>query len=119
MYTFDPVTLGVSSKTDADGHVTRYAYDPEGNRTNLTDALGNVTSYTYEPLYNQMTSLTDPNGRITIFKYDSRGNLTNQIDLSARCSPGVMMRKGRGFVYGQTGLHDEPTSTILTATAQT
>jgi RHS repeat-associated protein len=66
--------------TDANGHTTRYQYDPAGNRLSMTDALGNVTTWTYDPVFNEPTSMTDPNGRITQWQYDPHGNQIKEID---------------------------------------
>jgi len=45
-YTYDSQLRKVRAVTNANGAVTRYQYDSGGNRTNTTDALGNVTTYT-------------------------------------------------------------------------
>jgi RHS repeat-associated protein len=79
-YTYDPATLMIASKSDANRHTTRYVYDTLGNLTEMTDALGHVTTSTYEPVFSQMTGMTDPNGRMTSYEYDSRGNRTRETD---------------------------------------
>jgi len=36
----------VTSRTDANGNITKYGYDSLGRLTTVTDALSQVTSYT-------------------------------------------------------------------------
>ena len=38
----------VTSVTDANGNITKYAYTPNGKLKEVTDALGNKTEYTYD-----------------------------------------------------------------------
>lgn len=47
----------------AQGKVT-YAYDANGNRTQLIDANGHVVTYTYDTL-NRLGSAVDPLGYVT------------------------------------------------------
>lgn len=60
---------------NARGFKTLYSYDPRGNVTSLTDALGNETAFEYNEA-DQVTVITDPLGRETRFEYDAGGNLT-------------------------------------------
>ncbi|MFT3856662.1 MAG: Ig-like domain-containing protein [Aquabacterium sp.] len=56
--------------TDAEGRVTRYAYDALNRRTQLIDALDKVTTSTYDKVGNLLT-VTDPLQRTTTYAYDA------------------------------------------------
>ena len=58
-YTYDPFTLGITSVTDPNGHVTQEIYDRSGNLLSLIDALGNTTTYAYNSL-NEVTCMALP-----------------------------------------------------------
>jgi YD repeat-containing protein len=73
-YTYDPATLGITSVTDPNGHVTTYTYDADGNQLTSTDALANTSSFSYNAL-NETASATTPLGETTSYSYDSNGNL--------------------------------------------
>ncbi|MEQ0559677.1 RHS repeat-associated core domain-containing protein [Amycolatopsis sp. NEAU-NG30] len=73
-YTYDPVTLGVSTKTDADGDLTTYTYDDHGNKTSESDALGFTTDYTYDDAGNLLETV-DPGGVATVNQYDQAGQI--------------------------------------------
>ncbi len=79
-YTYDPNTLQVATRIDANGHSGSFQYDSAGNMTQSTDAHGRVTTFTYEPTFNQLTSMTDPNHRKTTYTYDSHGNRLSETD---------------------------------------
>lgn len=100
-------TLGqLTQQLDAQGRATLFAYDVNGNVTDVTDPLGTVThsdydglnrlvsaiqdfqgantatqntttSYTYDSL-DQLTQVTDPDGLVTTYTIDSLGNTTAQ-----------------------------------------
>ena len=55
-------------------HTTTYSYDSFGNRTNQTDALGNVTTYGYDAVGNQI-SMIDPLSRTQLVKVHIEGAL--------------------------------------------
>jgi YD repeat-containing protein len=59
--------------TDAQSHVTSYAYDSHGNRTSVTDSAGNVTTFAYDA-GDRLTTITDAASNVTIFGYDAIGN---------------------------------------------
>ncbi len=73
-YTYDPVTLGIASETDPNGHILYNTYDANGNLLTHIDALGRTTSYAYDAL-NDTTAITDPMGNVTHMTYDTHGNL--------------------------------------------
>lgn len=71
-WTYDD-QLNVTSKSDALGHVTAYAYDGNGNRLTQTDATGTV-AFTYNG-FGEMLSTTDQLNGVTTNTFDARGNL--------------------------------------------
>jgi RHS repeat-associated protein len=73
-YTYDPVTLGVASVTDADGGTTTSTYDAQGSLLTQTDPLGRTTTYAYSS-FNEPTSVIDPSGGTSTYSYDANGNL--------------------------------------------
>ncbi|GLZ37140.1 RHS repeat-associated core domain-containing protein [Actinokineospora sp. NBRC 105648] len=73
-YTYDPVTLGVTTQTDADGHVQTFTYDDHGNRTSASNALGFTTNYVYDDAGNLIEGI-DPNGVATVNGYDQAGHV--------------------------------------------
>lgn len=75
-YSYDPVSLGVTSITDPDGHTSTATYDAAGNLLTATDALENESAYTYNALHEVLTA-TDPARTTTTFTYDARGNPTS------------------------------------------
>ena len=58
----------------ADGAVTTFGYDHEGNLVSETDALGHVTEYTYDDL-GRRTGVTDAAGAVTGIIYNEAGNV--------------------------------------------
>lgn len=58
--------------------VTAFAYDTAGNRTSMTNALGQVTQYTDYDGAGRLLRMVDPNGLATSFTYHPRGWLTSQ-----------------------------------------
>ena len=75
-YAYDPITLGITSVTDPNGHVTKFTYDTQGNQLSATDPLGRATTATYNSLDEPLTT-TDPSGITTTYTYDGNGNLTS------------------------------------------
>jgi RHS repeat-associated protein len=67
------------SETGPDGKTTSYTYDAVGNRTSITDPAGDTTTYTYND-YGQTTSIKDSQGDTTSYTYDDRGNQTAVTD---------------------------------------
>jgi RHS repeat-associated protein/uncharacterized repeat protein (TIGR01451 family) len=59
--------------------LTRYGYDAVGNHTVITDANSHVTVYAYDEL-NRLISVTDPMISITSYGYDAVGNRTSITD---------------------------------------
>jgi YD repeat-containing protein len=62
-FTYDPITLGLASVTDPNGHTSSNTWDNNGNLLSHTDALGRITTYTYDSM-NDVLTVTDPRGNI-------------------------------------------------------
>ncbi|MBX9943888.1 MAG: hypothetical protein K2Y40_07395 [Reyranella sp.] len=88
-----------ATTTDANGNVTRFAYDLLDRRTKVTDPMGRITTYVYDPLSRlvsasnpaittgplaqqaftlngQRASLVDANGNATSYTYDGLDRLS-------------------------------------------
>lgn len=65
--------------TNAEGLVTTYSYDPNGNLTRRIDADGNVIEYEYDNA-NRLTKILYPNGDTVTYEYDKNGNKTKVTD---------------------------------------
>jgi YD repeat-containing protein len=83
IFTYDPITLGLASVTDPNGHTSSNTWDTSGNLLSHTDGLGRLMTYTYDSM-NDVLTITDPRGNVqgataanytTTFTYDSNGNL--------------------------------------------
>jgi YD repeat-containing protein len=61
------------------GQTTTYAYDANGNRSNITDPLGRVTTQAHDAL-NRRVQLTDPAGGVTALAYDAQDHLVKVTD---------------------------------------
>ncbi len=72
-YTYDPVTLGVSSITDPLGNLQTFAYDDHGNRISSSDARGFATNYQYDD-HGDLVQTTSPQGVRTTYNYDETGH---------------------------------------------
>ncbi|MCA1614544.1 MAG: DUF4214 domain-containing protein [Acidobacteria bacterium] len=58
----------------------KFTYDAVGNRTAVTDALGDATTYTYDPVTDKVSSVGNALGQKTTYAYDERGNLVSITD---------------------------------------
>ena len=61
------------------GGTIRYGYDPNGNRTGITDPEGNRTVMEYDER-NRLIRTTDPSGAVTEYGYDTEGNRVRVTD---------------------------------------
>ena len=59
--------------------VWAYAYDAAGNRTAVTDPLGETTVTSHD-LLGRVTAVADPFARTRSYAYDAAGNLTSETD---------------------------------------
>jgi RHS repeat-associated protein len=73
-YTYDPVSLGISTETDPDGNLTTYTYDDQGHRTSQSNGLGVTTNYLYDSSGDLIESI-DGNGVATVNQYDQSGHI--------------------------------------------
>jgi RHS repeat-associated protein len=73
-YTYDPVSLGISTETDPDGNVTTYSYDASGNLTSKSNGLGVTTNYLYDSAGDLLETI-DGNGVATLNQYDQAGHI--------------------------------------------
>jgi RHS repeat-associated protein len=58
------------TRTDGDGHTTKYTYDSHGNKTSQTDPEGNKTEWTYNSTHDVLTE-TKPNRETTTYEPSS------------------------------------------------
>ena len=65
-----------AAATDPGSNVVSFAYDAAGNRTALTNRLGNAFTFTYDA-NNRPISTSTPGGRSTTRAYDERGWLAS------------------------------------------
>ena len=63
--------------TDADGNVTRYAYDADSRLVTETDPLGHSTTYAYDA-DSEVVGITDRDGRQTSYTYNAAGEETSE-----------------------------------------
>ncbi|SMD27631.1 RHS repeat-associated core domain-containing protein [Kibdelosporangium aridum] len=66
-------------KSDSEFDVTRYAHDPEGRLTTMTDPAGNTWRYTYD-LRGRKIKEEDPDRGTTITTYDLAGKVLTTTD---------------------------------------
>ncbi|MGQ5525317.1 RHS repeat-associated core domain-containing protein [Chitinimonas sp. PSY-7] len=69
----------LSKESRPDGSWVSYGYDPMGNRTEMRDNLGRVTTYTYDAR-NRLSSMTDPERGVTRYDYDTQQGSTSVTD---------------------------------------
>jgi RHS repeat-associated protein len=85
-YTYDPVTLGVTTMTDPDGNLSTYTYDDHGNLTSESNGLGITTNYLYDS-HDDLIETIDGNGIATVNQYDQSGHIpsgaTGALDLTS------------------------------------
>ena len=85
-YTYDPVTLGVSTMTDPDGNLSTYTYDDHGNLTSESNGLGVTTNYLYDS-HDDLIETIDGDGIATVNQYDQSGHIpsgaTGVLDLTS------------------------------------
>lgn len=79
-YTYTPEGLVASAdgpRTDVADRTT-YAYDAQGNRIRITNALGQVTEIPAYDAAGRPLRIVDPNGVETVLGYDLRGRLVSR-----------------------------------------
>jgi RHS repeat-associated protein len=87
----------LATQADASANPIDFAYDGNGNKVSVTDALGRVTDYAYDALNRVARSRQDVGGigAQSQFKYDPLDNLTEVID-----------PKGLKTTYARNGFGD-------------
>lgn len=73
-YTYDPISLGVSTASDPDGNLQTFSYDAHGNQIASSNALGYTTSAIYDDSGHQIETV-DPLGVATVNTYDLAGHI--------------------------------------------
>lgn len=73
-YSYDPITLGLTTIIDPDGNETHNHYDSHGNLVESSDPLGRTSYYEYG-FEDELLAATDPAGTTTTYVYDGAGNL--------------------------------------------
>ena len=67
---------GLSTLTDANGHVTTWGLDGEGRVTSKTYADSSVISYVYETNTSRLHQMTDAVGNVTVYSYNTDNTLS-------------------------------------------
>jgi RHS repeat-associated protein len=74
-WTYTPLNLTATiSYSGSSAHAVTCTYDPDGNKTAMTDATGS-SSYVYDP-FGELTSATNGTGNTTGYSYDADGDTT-------------------------------------------
>lgn len=94
--------------------VTTYGYDPQGNMTSVTDALGHTVQYPEHDGNGRVLTAVAPNGLITRYTYDAAGRRTSKTvgaattqygyDLNGQMS-GVQWPTGRVVTFRHDASH--------------
>ena len=115
--------LQIISSTDGLGRVSKYEYDPNGNKTKVTKAAGTtqeqVTTYTFTPDFNQTASIirdsvSNPGQQsITSMGYDSIGNLQSRVEVGFSGNDPISRTIGYSYdPYGRITAIDGPRSDV-------
>lgn len=104
-YTYDPISLGVTTMTDPNGNLQTFTYDDHGNKISSSDARGFATNYQYDDHGNLIATIT-PQGVRTSNNIDEAGHIA---------LPGGGTNAG-GFAYGDI---TSITTTQLAASSET
>ncbi|QYN26418.1 transglycosylase SLT domain-containing protein [Amycolatopsis sp. DSM 110486] len=100
-YTYDPVTLGVSTETDPDGDFTTFTYDDHGNKTSESNALGSTTNYAYDD-NDDLVETIGPDGVATVNGYDETGHVPANA-VGERALTSVTVTQANNVVESTTG----------------
>ena len=81
-YVYDLLDRLIQTKQFLDGSNalnTYFEYDPNGNQSKITDANGHITRYAYNER-NLLATISDAKNAITAYVYDNNGNLQTIAD---------------------------------------
>ena len=84
----------VIQSIDAEGHVTNFSYDANGNLKTVRDPNGVGYDYQYDAL-NRRIAATDTAGHTTTMQYDSAGNLVAEVDAKGQTTTHRYDGRGR------------------------
>lgn len=73
-YTYDPISLGVTTESDPDGNLQTFSYDTHGNRTSASNPLGYTTLSMFDNA-GDVIETVDPTGVATVNTYDLAGHI--------------------------------------------
>jgi RHS repeat-associated protein len=106
--TYDACCDRVSAIKDPANFTTTFGYDAVGNRTSITNALGQATTFTYDGLNRRITE-RNPLGQTTTFTYDDNLTDGSGIDGSygSLISPVGFATKANGFAVQRTNAAGE------------
>ncbi|MFF0018766.1 RHS repeat-associated core domain-containing protein [Streptomyces sp. NPDC005374] len=117
-YTYDPVSLGVTSISDPDGNLQTFAYDDHGNQISASDARGFTTTHAYDDSDNLTTTIT-PDGLRTDYAYDESGHIAAGGDgyglltsTTAQPVDGSATARVTGVYYDDTAHPGDATRTV-------
>ncbi len=79
VYAWDP-DGNMTSRTDALGYRWEWTYDAHGNILTWRDPLGNANVFTYEPAFSRLLTATDRNSNTWTHAYDPAGNRVISLD---------------------------------------
>ncbi|MBW0005451.1 MAG: hypothetical protein JO216_18410 [Hyphomicrobiales bacterium] len=88
-FSYDPDGRLLQAQQSANGKVlssAKTSYTLSGKPASTTDANGNVTRYAYDAA-DRLVRLTDPLGRVTSFAYDALGRRTQVLNLAIQSAP--------------------------------
>ncbi|MGI8416125.1 MAG: DUF6531 domain-containing protein, partial [Nakamurella sp.] len=79
-YTYDPLSLGVTTESDPNGNLQTFSYDEHGNRTSASNALGYTTLWRYDD-HGKVIESVDPMGVATVNGYDQTDHIPPGTDI--------------------------------------
>lgn len=88
-YTYDPAGRVLQTQQSSGGSILRTTsttYTPSGKPATSTDANGYVTRFAYD-LLDRRTKVTDPMGRVTVYGYDTLSRLTSAANPAIQSGP--------------------------------
>ena len=97
------VTQGGGTGATVTPRTTSYGYDANGNNTNVTDPQGYTTTVAFNP-DDQRTLVTNPDGNSVLTCYDGSGNVTQTVPPVGVAANGLSPAScPSGYAYPSTG----------------